>query len=334
MTNQKLTLIQIIIKILQTNANQIFTANELANKILLNFPDWCAEKRQNSKQDLNSNQKLITQITAEIGIRVKEAMKRDDNLQTLEEKPRKFFYVSKNNTEELNESLTQDPSADLIDNFKLNRSKKLKIKNTDNPKKSELLEYELYPLLAQYLYTEYGIYSKRIDEKRSSNTYGAGGNKWLFPDIVALEIIGSNWQEDIRECAKEYSLPKGKLWSFEVKRKIDISNVREVFFQTVSNSSWANYSYLVTSKIIGSETIRELRILAGLHDIGVIQLDTTDPTESQILISASERNLDWNNANRLAEANKDFKEYIIDVNSIYRNPRSKERIIKNWILEK
>jgi len=36
------------------------------------------------------------------------------------------------------------------------------------------------------------------------------------------------------------------------------------------------------------------------------------------------------NANRLAEENRDFKDYIIDLISIYKNPSSKEKTIKNW----
>jgi len=116
-----------------------------------------------------------------------------------------------------------------------------------------------------------------------------------------------------------------------VKKKIDSSNVREVFFQTVSNSSWANYGYLVTSEIIGKETIKELRILAGLHGIGVICMNMNDITKSEIIFSARERTIDWNNANRLAEENTDFKDYMIEINAIYKNPSIREGITKHWL---
>jgi len=222
----------------------------------------------------------------------------------VEEKPRKLFYSTKNKIEKSN--------------------------NVPQITKKDFLERDLYPLLARYLDKEHTIYSKRIDEKRSKNSRGQGGNKWLFPDMVGLEIVGGNWQKDIIKFSEEYFTPKGKLWSFEVKKKIDTNNVRESFFQTVSNSSWANYGYLVTSEIIGNETISELRILAGLHGIGVICLDRDDIAKSQIIFSARERTIDWNNANRLAEENTDFQDYIIDINSIYKNPSSKEGIIKKW----
>jgi|GEM_PF-87777 len=359
MNNKSLTLIQMVMHILQNNSEQKFTAGEIAKQIFKEFPDWCENKRKNSKQDLSTDQKLIGQIISEIGSHLIHGSKKHPNLQTLEDKPRKYFYALDDDGEadenlannqtpksasddvtELNHSSnnqtfsTINPLSDFAQNRFDNRNNRKQNKTNHTSEKEELLEHELYPLLAQYLHEVHRISSKRIDEKRSSNARGAGGNKWLFPDVVALEVIGSNWQADILECAKEYSAYKGKLWSFEVKRKIDSSNVREVFFQTVSNSSWANYAYLVTSDIISkgsNSTLTELQILAGLHGIGVIQLDINNIAESQILILAKEREIDWANANRLAEENKDFKDYISDVTSIYRNPRSKDRITKSWL---
>ena len=105
------------------------------------------------------------------------------------------------------------------------------------------------------------------------------------------------------------------------------SNVREVFFQAVSNSSWANLGYLVGAEFEGRDTIRELRILASLHGIGVILLNTDNPTESEILIPAKERSdVDWNTANRLVEENSDFRQYIKLVRQFYQtnDPRPKD----------
>tara|TARA_Y100000588_G_C13543868_1_gene623176 strand:- start:8 stop:352 length:345 start_codon:yes stop_codon:yes gene_type:complete len=99
---------------------------------------------------------------------------------------------------------------------------------------------------------------------------------------------------------------------------VNRSNVREVFFQTVSNSSWANFGYLVASEIQGSETLRELGILSSLHGIGFIRLDIENPSESQIMIPAKEKTkIDWDTANRLAEENKDFLKYIKLIRQFY-----------------
>lgn len=84
-----------------------------------------------------------------------------------------------------------------------------------------------------------------------------------------------------------------------------------VFFQAVSNSSWANYGYLITKKITGQGTLKELRLLFAAHGIGLIQLDADNLTQSQILIPARERDaIDWDMVNRLSKENSDFSEYV------------------------
>ena len=51
------------------------------------------------------------------------------------------------------------------------------------------------------------------------------------------------------------------------------SHGRECFFHTVSNSSWANFGYLVAAEIEGDKTLKALRMLADAHGIGVIEQD-------------------------------------------------------------
>ena len=121
---------------------------------------------------------------------------------------------------------------------------------------------------------------------------------------------------------QQYSDKKTKLWSFEVKILINRSNVREVFFQAVSNSSWANFGYLVASEIEGAD---KLRMLASLHGIGFIRLDAENPSESQIMIPAKERNdVDWDTANRLTEENKDFLDYIKLIRQFYQTGENRQ----------
>jgi len=302
------TLIEIIIQILKNNPDQSFTAKEVAENIFKEFPDWCENKRKRSKQDLSEHVKFISQLKAEVDSKFPILQKREPNYQIFEERPRKIIYST--------------------ENIKIKKNKSASVQQVI---KKSLSESDLYPLLAEYLHTEHTVYGKRIDEKRSKNSRGSGGNKWLFPDMVGLEITSESWLEAIRNFSKNFT-SEVKLWSFEVKKKIDNSNVREVFFQTVSNSSWANYGYLVASKIT-EETIKELRILAGLHGIGVIRLDIYDIKKSEIIFSARERTIDWNNANRLAVENTDFKDYIVDIDAIYKNSNVKERIIRHWLKE-
>lgn len=178
-------------------------------------------------------------------------------------------------------------------------------------------------MLVEYLKAEHSLYSKRIDEKRSTNNRGSKGNEWLYPDLVAMEDLASEWSADVANCAQQFGDKKAKLWSFEVKRLINTSNVRSAFFQAVSNSSWANYGYLVASEL-AEKAKKELRMLTSLHGIGFILLDNETPSESQILIPAREKSdLDWDSINRLVEANKDFANYIDEVNGFCSRGKTK-----------
>lgn len=149
--------------------------------------------------------------------------------------------------------------------------------------------------------------------------HGARGNKWLHPDLVGIQNLSDDWNREIKDCVREYDAnKKTKIWSFEVKILINRRNVREVFFQAVSNSSSANFGYLVASEIEGADTLKELRMLASLHGIGFIQLDAENPSESQIMIPARERSeIDRDTANRLTEENKDFLEYVKLIRQFY-----------------
>lgn len=59
--------------------------------------------------------------------------------------------------------------------------------------------------------------------------------------------------KDIRDCVRHYGDARCRLWSFEVKLKLTRGDVREAWFQTVSNSSWANQGYLVAAEVEGAD---------------------------------------------------------------------------------
>ncbi|MFZ1413728.1 MAG: hypothetical protein WAS73_03990 [Defluviicoccus sp.] len=147
-----------------------------------------------------------------------------------------------------------------------------------------------------------------------------------------MENLAEDWHPDIKTCLKEYADKKTKLWSFEVKLLLNRSNVRSAFFQAVSISSWADFGYLVAGAIEGTATMRELRMLSGLHGIGFIQLDPENPSESQILIPARERpEIDWASCNRLASENADFQDFISLVCQFYQTGKAK---LADWDLPK
>ena len=145
-----------------------------------------------------------------------------------------------------------------------------------------------------------------------------GSDRWLFPDLVGIEDLSGDWNKEVRECVELYSDKMCKLWSFELKTDITTATLRENFFQAVSNSSWANFGYLVACEI-NDASLKQLRILSSLHGIGFIKLSIRKPQDSQIIIPAQEkREIDWNIVNKLAK-NEDFKEYIeriLDAHSV------------------
>ncbi len=294
----KLNLRQTVIDFLKSHPEERFKARQIAEWIFENLREACEEKRQNSKQDLSSDESFLWQLVAEISSNRPEIQKKEPAIRTTEGRPRLYYYAVDAKYDKI---LRPVDLATFVGDH-----------SSKNKAIEKITEHDLYPLLCRYLHAEFGLYPKRIDEKRASNRNGPKGNIWLFPDIVAMEDLGAEWHKDIRDCVRHYGDPRCRLWSFEVKLKLNRSNVREAWFQTVSNSSWSNQGYLVTAEVEGADTMKELRLLAAAHGIGLIVLDVEDPTEgSEIRIPARERgDVDWDACNRLAEENADFRDYI------------------------
>ena len=294
-----LTLKDVVLSLLQSGDDTRLTAFQLATLAVEKHPDAYEQKKQNSPR-ISTDAELRQQIAAEIGSRRPAWQRKHPELKITEGRPRRYYYSAQSASEQVEVVEGRVTTAPI---------------RHAPPKQSE---YDLYPMLADYNQSEYGVHSKRIDEKRSSNTRGPKGNKWLHPDVVGLQVIGEDWDREVQECVAKNFDKRTKLWAFEVKLLVNSSNVRECFFQTVSNSSWANFGYLVAAEIEGDKTLKELRMLATAHGIGVIQLDTENPAESQELIPAKEREtIGWEMVNRLATENKDFMEYITLVKHFY-----------------
>lgn len=284
---------KMIIDTLRNNPDKKFTARELAKLFVERYSDELAEKRTNPRYD--TEDRFIAQLAAEIGgERTVRAKQQCPNV-TTREKPRpRLYYWSETPVEE-NQELNGDTEVDV---------------ETSN---GSFSEHDLYPMLIEFLNKDMGLFCQRIDERRSVNSQGSGGNHWLHPDIVAMEPLDQSWDESVRICVRNGNDKSVRLWSFEVKKELTRGNVRKCFFQAVSNSSWANYGYLVaTSMSTGVEP--ELQMLSSLHGVGVLLLDVEDLYNSQILIPAKEKaNVDWLSANRIVGENIDFKNYIEQV---------------------
>ncbi len=300
----KLNLRQTIVDFLKSRPAERFTARQMAVWMFENLREACEEKRRNSQQDLREDAAFLWQLVAEIGANRPEIQKRWPQIRTTEGRPRQYYWTAASEAAEVAEAEKPEPSTP-----------------------GKLSEHDLYPLLCRYLHGEWNLYPKRIDEKRSSNRNGPNGNKWLFPDLVALEDLGAGWDREIRACVQQIGAQRARLWSFEVKLLINRANVREVWFQAVSNSSWANLGYLVAADIQES-AMKELRLLAASYGMGLIRLNPGDPSESEILIPARERlDIDWDACNRLALENSDFQSFISWVRQFHQTDNAR---VGNW----
>lgn len=303
----KLNLKKAVVDFLEASPGQKFTARMIARWILENHRIACEAKKLRSAV-INDDTELLQQIVAEIGANRPAIQKLRPEIMTTETRPKQYYY-----------------STTIADNDEINRLPDVVPSN--NTEITELMECDLYPKLCKYLWTEFKLYMKRIDERKSSNRFGPDGNKWLFPDLVGMENLSEEWEEGVRSCVNEYGDRRVRLWLFEVKRKITRKDVRRFWFQAVSNSSWANFGYLVAADIEESgDVMKELRMLSAAHGIGLIQLDPENPDESIILIPSRERDsIDWDACSRLAKENSDFRFFIKLIRQFHQTGDSQSR---------
>ncbi len=297
-----------IVKFLNDNPNERYNAREIAEKIITLYPEDYKEKKNNPR--FEDERAFVSQVVAEIGSQKDQLIKSSEHI-FWQDKPRPRVYWF-------------DPDkkvGELIPNNE-DEDDTTHIETTSLSNKQSLAEHDLYPILMNYLHTEHNLYCLRIDEKKSKNQRGMGGNTWLHPDVVAMQAVDKEWNELVRTCVQNGDGQSVRLWSFEVKIILNSSNVRKSFFQAVSNSSWANEGYLVATSISDNKVEQELRMLSALHGIGVILLNPENPSESEILLPAKSRaEIDWQSVNRILVENKDFKDYIELVSTYYQTGR-------------
>lgn len=194
---------------LKSHSEQKFTAREMAQWIFETYPNECQEKREKSTF-ISSDLELVQQLIAEIGSQRPRLQKNNTEIKTTEGRPRRYYWTTKTDQIEVTEAEAETTEA-----------------SPATADKGFLKEQDLYPLLSEFLWAEHSIYSKRIDEKKSSNKKGPQGNKWLYPDVVGMEDLTVDWHQEIKATVDQYGDKKTKLWSFEVKLLLNRSNVRE-----------------------------------------------------------------------------------------------------------
>lgn len=203
--------------------------------------------------------------------------------------------------------------------------------DTDIPVSSPSLSYlekDLHPFLAHFAFYNLNCHCKTINHSKSDKrSFG----EWVHPDMVGCVFPIDEWDNEVLQLSSGVGNRSVKFISFELKKELNLSTLREKFFQTVSNSSWANESYLVAAEISKNEDfLSELGRLSSSFGVGVIELDISDPNSSNIRLPAQTReNMDWETINKLTVMNKDFKQFVKRVrNDLKINEIHKERYDK------
>ena len=167
-------------------------------------------------------------------------------------------------------------------------------------------ERSLHRLLSNYLLSR-NILSKTIFHESSSKADQA--QKWVHPDMVGVKY--NEFQEPATRSLLKAADTKQyvELYSFELKRAITNDHqLKEYFFQALSNSSWANYGYLAALEI-SDDLMEEMERLNRAFGIGVIQLSPyVDATKE--LFPAKVNELDYYTIDKLCRINNDFRNFI------------------------
>jgi hypothetical protein len=217
----------------------------------------------------------------------------DTRVRRIKRKGAYFYYLAKN------EHIID------IDSFEVSQKESVK-KDRRDEKYKTFTERDLHKLLSSYL-KNLGIYTKTVFHEQSNNK--DNNQIWTHPDMVGIRFL--NLQNKVSQNFLKVinQVDTFKLNSYELKKELNNdSELKKAFFQAVSNSSWANYGYLVAFEISDS-LIDEMERLNQSFGIGIIELNA-NPYQSKILFQAKHRELDFKTIDKLCKLNKEFEKFI------------------------
>ncbi|GAA9000055.1 COG2958 family protein [Helicobacter pylori] len=226
---------------------------------------------------------------------------------------RSFFYWLKSREREF-------PPQE-ISNAKEEDDEQSECSGTAKKQKISFCEKDLHKLLVKFLNEDpnFKLLCKTICHQRCLK-YEKGKCEWNYPDIVGVYFPYNKYfpyngyKEETLKFLHHTGQKRHKIFSFELKIRINFSNLKESYFQAVSNSTWANEGYLVVFEEIEDKVLGELRRLNQSFGIGVIKLES-EISNSKILLPAKEREIDIPTLNMLIEQSpEDFKPFMERIN--------------------
>ena len=244
---------------------------------------------QNGYYDFTKNKTPSNYISAVLGDFIR---KKDKRVKRIYERSmnRYKYYLTKN-----------EDSLDLsaLDSLDLDNSQSKKVQ-------SGYKERDLHMLLSTYLKNS-SVYSKTIFHERSTNS--DKNKKWVHPDMVGIKFLKlqSKSSQNLLKITNKNDL--FKIYSYEIKKEINSDyDLKKYYFQAVSNSSWANYGYLVAFEISNS-LYDEIERLNQSFGIGVIELNS-NPFQSVELYPAKFNSIDFKTVDKLCKINSDFDKFV------------------------
>ena len=136
-----------VVDYLTAHPEEKFSARQIAEWIFATFPAECHAKKASS-QVLETDADLLQQLVAEIASQRPRLQKKHPGFKTTEGRPRKYYFSEKSDSAEVA----------AVENTG--------VASPVGKEQAKIGEHGLYPLLASYLWAEFGVYSKRIDESR------------------------------------------------------------------------------------------------------------------------------------------------------------------------
>ncbi len=183
-------------------------------------------------------------------------------------------------------------------------------------------ERDLHPLLVAFVAGDSRFFGNTKTIHHEKSTKGRkNADKWMHPDLVSVHFPFQELDPKTVEFGSNSGQIGVDIFSFEMKIDVTGTNVREYYFQAVSNSSWANEGYLVAIHF-SEDALDQLSRLNSSFGIGVIKIDPSDIHQSEIIFpSRVNENIDLGMVDDLLKKNRDFKQFISSINDAMKTGR-------------
>ncbi|MBW6482865.1 MAG: hypothetical protein K0B10_07370 [Vicingaceae bacterium] len=279
-----MTIKEAIIKSL-SDLNKLANSNEIYEHILTNKYYKFAGKTP------------AATVSAELGSFIRNG---DSRIKRIKNKEKSYSYYLTKNEQNIEIEILSDDTEHLSTN------------SSKNKKQKTYDERDLHKLLSSFLKND-DTYSKTIFHEQSN---GKDSNQiWTHPDMIGIKFMNLRSKISQNFLKSINRVDTFKLSSYELKREINSdSELKKAFFQAVSNSSWANYGYLVAFEF-SDNLSEEMARLNQSFGIGIIELNA-NPYQSKILFPSVYRALDIKTIDKLCKINKEFEKFIEQIEKL------------------